>query len=412
MSKLRVMFNIGQMELKKGTDITFTVSQLTEAIRTLLENSFTSIQIKGEISNFKASAQGHLYFSLKDEGAQISAVMFRGSASALKFTPKDGMLIQARGRISVYAQRGNYQIIITSMEQAGEGAILEMIEKRKKQFAQEGLFDSARKRPLPFLPETVGIVTTPSGAGIRDIINIIKRRNPRVNVIVFPAVVQGETAAPSIVNMIKYANRFELCDVLIVGRGGGSTEDLLPFSEEIVVRAVAESRIPIISAVGHEVDFALSDFAADVRAPTPSAAAELAVPVESDIRERISYYTKTLESALREKLSSSRLLLNSFTPENMHLRLRQIQMPLLQRTENAVQALKDGMIQKVNDTRLYLKTLTQTIADCSPQSILDRGYSMVRDAETGKIIRHADEVKAGTLLKINPQSGEIKARTE
>ncbi|MBO4403823.1 MAG: exodeoxyribonuclease VII large subunit, partial [Treponema sp.] len=392
------------MELKKGTDITFTVSQLTEAIRTLLENSFTSIQIKGEISNFKASAQGHLYFSLKDEGAQISAVMFRGSASALKFTPKDGMLIQARGRISVYAQRGNYQIIITSMEQAGEGAILEMIEKRKKQFAQEGLFDSARKRPLPFLPETVGIVTTPSGAGIRDIINIIKRRNPRVNVIVFPAVVQGETAAPSIVNMIKYANRFEMCDVLIVGRGGGSTEDLLPFSEEIVVRAVAESRIPVISAVGHEVDFALSDFAADVRAPTPSAAAELAVPVESDIRERISYYTKTLESALREKLSSSRLLLNSFTPENMHLRLRQIQMPLLQRTENAVQALKDGMIQKVNDTRLYLKTLTQTIADCSPQSILDRGYSMVRDAETGKIIRRADEVKAGTLLKINPQS--------
>ena len=244
-------------------DNSLTVTQLTNLIKNMLENSFQNILLKGEISNFKPSSAGHLYFSLKDADAQISAVMFRGSASNLTFQPKDGTMVQARGKISVYAPRGNYQLIIISMEKAGTGNIMEMIEQRKRKLAAEGLFDSARKRTLPYFPKTVGIVTSPGGAALRDILNIRKRRNDKVEIIVLPSLVQGDTAAPTIVNMIQIANRHKLCDVLIVGRGGGSLEDLLPFSEESVVRAIAASEIPVVSAVGHEIDWALSDFAAD-----------------------------------------------------------------------------------------------------------------------------------------------------
>ena len=261
-----------QNESKK--DNALTVSQLTELIKTMLESSFQNIILKGEISNYKPSSSGHLYFSLKDSDSQISAVMFRGAASALNFIPKDGMLVQVRGKITVYGPRGNYQIQVSSMIEAGAGNIMEMIEMRKRKLAAEGLFDSARKRTVPFFPKTVGVVTSPNGAALRDILNIRRRRNDKVSVIVFPAIVQGENAADTIEYMIKVANKYNMCDVLIVGRGGGSLEDLLPFSEEKVVRAIAKSKIPVISAVGHEIDWALSDFAADVRAPTPSAAAE------------------------------------------------------------------------------------------------------------------------------------------
>ncbi|MBP5251247.1 MAG: exodeoxyribonuclease VII large subunit [Treponema sp.] len=398
--------------MEKLQDNILTVSQLTELIRTLLEGSFSFVQIKGEISNFRPSAQGHLYFSLKDNDAQISAVMFRGSAASLKFKPKDGMLVQAKGKISVYAQRGNYQIIITSMETAGSGAILEMLELRKRALAQEGLFDSSRKKPLPFLPKTVGIVTSSSGAALRDILQITRRRNPGMNVIVFPAVVQGETAAPSIVRMIKTANAYSMCDVLIVGRGGGSLEDLLPFSEESVVRAVAESEIPVISAVGHEIDWALCDYAADVRAPTPSAAAELAVPRLDELRENIFNCKNTIEHFILQKVTSGRLLLKTFDPSNMETQLRRIQLPLLGRYENACDSLRENIMRRIEDARLLVKNYASTLENCNPQSILDRGYSMVTDALTGKIIRNSDETKKGLVIKIKPAHGEFSARVE
>ena len=227
-----------QNESKK--DNALTVSQLTELIKTMLESSFQNIILKGEISNYKPSSSGHLYFSLKDSDSQISAVMFRGAASALNFIPKDGMLVQVRGKITVYGPRGNYQIQVSSMIEAGAGNIMEMIEMRKRKLAAEGLFDSARKRTVPFFPKTVGVVTSPNGAALRDILNIRRRRNDKVSVIVFPAIVQGENAADTIEYMIKVANEYNMCDVLIVGRGGGSLEDLLPFSEEKVVRAIAK----------------------------------------------------------------------------------------------------------------------------------------------------------------------------
>ena len=398
--------------MEKLQDNILTVSQLTELIRTLLEGSFSFVQIKGEISNFRPSAQGHLYFSLKDNDAQISAVMFRGSAASLKFKPKDGMLVQAKGKISVYAQRGNYQIIITSMETAGSGAILEMLELRKRALAQEGLFDSSRKKPLPFLPKTIGIVTSSSGAALRDILQITRRRNPGMNVIVFPAVVQGETAAPSIVRMIKTANAYNMCDVLIVGRGGGSLEDLLPFSEESVVRAVAGSEIPVISAVGHEIDWALCDYAADVRAPTPSAAAELAVPRLDELRENITNCKNTIEHFILQKVTSGRLLLRTFDPSNMETQLRRIQLPLLNRYENACDSLTENIMRRIEDARQQVANFAQTLENCNPQSILDRGYSMVTDALTGKIIRNSDETKKGLVIKIKPAHGEFSARVE
>ncbi|WP_318713637.1 exodeoxyribonuclease VII large subunit [Treponema sp.] len=389
-------------------DNSLTVTQLTNLIKNMLENSFQNILLKGEISNFKPSSAGHLYFSLKDADAQISAVMFRGSASNLTFQPKDGTMVQARGKISVYAPRGNYQLIIISMEKAGTGNIMEMIEQRKRKLAAEGLFDSARKRTLPYFPKTVGIVTSPGGAALRDILNIRKRRNDKVEIIVLPSLVQGDTAAPTIVNMIQIANRHKLCDVLIVGRGGGSLEDLLPFSEESVVRAIAASEIPVVSAVGHEIDWALSDFAADCRAPTPSAAAEIVIPEKTAILNEIDACKTNLYGEITERTRSLRLLLKSFDPENMHTRLLNIEQRLSERFDRAFDSLKSSMEELIKDRRRTIEHSREILENCNPQSIFERGYSMVTDRD-GNIIRDAHKLNSGDQIKIRPAKGEIEA---
>ena len=291
-----------------GEEQVFSVSQINSLISEILQQTFLNITIEGEISNYKPSAAGHIYFTLKDETSAISAVMFRGAAYKLGFKPKDGDKVRCTGSISVYSPRGTYQIIVNKMEMAGSGNILQLLEERKKKLAAEGLFDEARKKPLPFFPRTIGVVTSPTGAAIRDILQITKRRNPAVNVIILPAIVQGAEAAPTICKMIEIANFYELCDVLIVGRGGGSLEDLLPFSEESVVRAVAGSKIPTISAVGHEIDWALCDYAADRRAPTPSAAAEMAVPLLADIQQDLASYKESLYITIKQRLENARLL--------------------------------------------------------------------------------------------------------
>lgn len=399
----------GILEQKKDNHL--TVSQLTELIKTMLENSFQNILLRGEISNFKPSTSGHLYFSLKDADAQISAVMFRGNAQYLGFQPKDGTMVQVRGKISVYAPRGNYQLIITSMEKAGTGNIMEMIEMRKRKLAAEGLFDQARKRPLPFFPEKVGIVTSPNGAALRDILNIRKRRNDKVDIIVFPALVQGDTAAPTIVNMIKTANEYNMCDVLIVGRGGGSLEDLLPFSDESVVRAIAESRIPVVSAVGHEIDWALSDFAADRRAPTPSAAAEIVIPEKSMILENLSYFSKDPYSSIENRLNNLRLLLKTFDPENMRTRLQNIEQRFSERFDKAFESMKTNMEDTLRDRRQRIARAVETLENCNPQTIFDRGYSMITDKD-GTIIRDSCQVKSGDIIKIRPASGEFTATVD
>ena len=389
-------------------DIVFSVSQITDLIKEILETSFRTITIEGEISNWRPSAAGHIYFTLKDNAAQIKAVIFRGAAMKLNFRPKDGDKVRCTGSLSVYAPQGNYQIIVNTMEIAGAGNILQMLEERKRKLAAEGLFDDSRKKKLPVMPKTIGVVTSPTGAAIRDILNVTKRRNPGMNIIVLPAIVQGEGAAQTICKMIEIANFYQLCDLLIVGRGGGSLEDLLPFSEESVVRAVASSKIPTISAVGHEIDWAICDYAADRRAPTPSAAAEMAVPLLADIQQNLAAYKDNFYNIIKQRTEKTRLMVRAFNPESLEVRFRNIQQPLLNRFAAAREALPQNLQDKIRDLRVRLAQNKTILENASPQTIFDRGYSMVTD-EDGKIVRDAAALKAGDKLLITPARGKITA---
>ncbi len=387
----------------------FSVSELNSVISEILQQTFFNITIEAEISNFKPSAAGHIYFTLKDSTSAISAVMFRGAAYKLNFQPKDGDKVRCTGSISVYSPRGTYQIIVNKMEMAGSGNILQLLEERKKKLAAEGLFDQARKKSLPFFPRTIGVVTSPTGAAIRDILQITKRRNPGVNIIILPAIVQGAEAAPTICKMIEIANFYELCDVLIVGRGGGSLEDLLPFSEESVVRAVAASKIPTISAVGHEIDWALCDYAADKRAATPSAAAELAVPLMADLQMQLSSYKDFFYTAIKQKVERTRLMLKGFNPDSLEIRFRAIQQPLLNRFANAKAALNQNIKDKIRDARTVIAQHKTVLENASPDTIFARGYSMVIDKATGKVVRNAAMLSKNSEIEITPASGKISA---
>ena len=389
-------------------NIVFSVSQITDLIKEILETSFRTIIIEGEISNWRPSAAGHIYFTLKDNNAQIKAVIFRGAAMKLAFRPKDGDKVRCTGSLSVYAPQGNYQIIVNTMEMAGAGNILQMLEERKRKLAAEGLFDESRKKQLPLYPRTIGVVTSPTGAAIRDILNVTKRRNPGMNIIVLPAIVQGEGAAQTICKMIEIANFYQLCDVLIVGRGGGSLEDLLPFSEESVVRAIADSKIPTISAVGHEIDWALCDYSADKRAPTPSAAAEMAVPLLTDIRQNLAASKEALYSEIRRKTDATRLMIKAFNPESLEIRFRNIQQPLLNRFSAARENLSANMAEKIKDLRTRITSCQTVLENACPQPIFTRGYSMVTGAD-GKVIRDSAAVKKGEKLTITPAKGKIEA---
>ena len=391
------------------SDKVFTVSELNEIIKEILEGTFPAITLEGEISNYRPNSSGHLYFNLKDSGSVISAVMFRYSAAYLDFIPKDGTKVQATGKLSVYGPQGKYQIVITKMTVAGEGALLKMIEERKRRLSAEGLFDESRKRKLPLFPRTIGVVTSPTGAALRGILQITKRRNKCVSVIVFPTLVQGDRAAENIVQQIQNANNAKLCDVLIVGRRGGSLEDLLPFSEECVVRAISQSEIPVVSAVGHEIDWALSDYAADKRAPTPSAAAELCVPQLSDIMQTLRFYQNELYSGVTMRVEKTKLMVKAFNPDNLELKFRSIEQPLLVRFDNAKDDLMQNISRKLQDTRRFIENCATILENASPQVILDRGYSMVREKSTQKIIRDGTQIAAGAEIEIIPAKGKITA---
>lgn len=391
------------------SSIIMTVSDLTGIIKELLEGSFPLITVEGEISNFRPSSTGHIYFTLKDEHASISAVLFKGKSRYLSFNPKDGMKIRAKGSLSVYAQRGSYQIVIDSMEETGSGDILKLIEQRKRALAEEGLFDTERKQNIPYFPRYIGVVTSPTGAALRDILQILNRRNPKVSVIVLPCPVQGNDAGKIIAKQIDIANMHKLCDVLIVGRGGGSLEDLLPFSEEEVVRSIAASKIPVISAVGHEIDWALSDYAADVRAPTPSAAAELAVPPLDEIEQTLENYIDSFEQTITHKLEHTKAIVRSFSSDNLELRFRSIEQPLLQRFDDAKEDLLEAMQTLVRERRQALQMAVLNLESLNPLAILERGFSVVTDAQTGKVITGAEQTKTGAVLTIRPYKGSITA---
>jgi len=389
-----------------------TVSELTELIRCRLEEHFSSITVEGELSNCRPASSGHLYFSLKDAGAKIDAVMFKNRLRFLNFEPKDGMLLRVRGSLSVYAPRGSYSIVCEEMELAGSGDILAMLEKRKQKLAAEGLFDESGKRPLPRFPQTVAVVSSPTGAALRDILNILGRRAAGVKIVILPAPVQGLDAAPIIARRIRQANQWKLADVLIVGRGGGSLEDLLPFSEESVVRAVAESEIPVVSAVGHEIDWALCDFAADLRAPTPSAAAELVSGEYAAVLSNIQNTAEIFTSSIKARIEKARLLLRPFSAEDLEYRFRSILQPRLVRFDDAKENLVEGLSKLVANLRKRHELALAILEAGSPLAVMERGFSVVLNRRTGAIVRSGNDALAGDRLDIRPLHGTITAITE
>jgi exodeoxyribonuclease VII large subunit len=397
------------MDLSAGEGRSYTVSQITFLIRDLLEAEFLNVTVEGEISNFRPSSSGHLYFSLKDEEAILSVVMFKSRLGGLGFQPADGLKVKATGTVSVYAKRGNYQLICETLVRSGEGEILAMLERRKQKLAALGLFDPQRKKALPLFPARVAVVTSPTGAAIRDILRVLKRRNAGLNLLILPAPVQGEGAAEVIARQIRTANAFRMADVLIVARGGGSLEDLLPFSEESVVYAIAESRIPVISAVGHEIDFTLADFAADVRAPTPSAAAEMVSASRVELVRSIGALQQGLCDTLLGRLEKARLRLEQFSPEDLERQLRYFLQPYLLSLDEARQGLAQALEDRLRDHRHRLELLAEALAAASPLGILSRGYAVVTHQRTGRALLSPAPVKLEDLLDIRLARGGLTA---
>jgi exodeoxyribonuclease VII large subunit len=387
----------------------FTVSQITGLIKDLLEQTLPNVTVEGEISNWRPASSGHCYFSLKDEEALLSVVMFRSRLAALSFQPADGLKVRATGNISVYPKRGNYQLICESLQASGEGAILAMLEKRKRQLAALGLFDAERKKPLPLFPSRVAVVTSPTGAAIRDILRVLARRSAGLDLVILPTLVQGEGAGEMIARRIRTANEFSMAEVIVVTRGGGSLEDLLPFSDEVVVRAIAESRIPVISAVGHEVDFTLADFAADVRAPTPSAAAEMVCASRRELTRALEAAREGLCDALRARLERLRLALSQFEPEALERHLRFFLQPTVLRVDDARQQLADSLQGLLRDRRHRLELLAESVQASSPLGILARGYAVVVQERTGKVLLSPAGLKEEESLSIRLHRGALRA---
>jgi exodeoxyribonuclease VII large subunit len=390
----------------------YSVSQITSLIRDLLEGEFFGVTVEGEISNLRPSSTGHLYFSLKDEQAVLSVVMFKNRLFGLTFKPADGMVVRASGNISVYAKRGTYQLICESLMKAGEGELLALLEKRKARLAAAGLFDRERKKPLPLFPARVAVVTSPTGAAIRDILRVLKRRNAGLNLVILPAPVQGEAAAELIARQIRRANEFEMGDVLIVTRGGGSLEDLLPFYEETVVQAIAESRIPVISAVGHEIDITLTDLAADVRAPTFLAAAEMVSASRLELGDRLASLRRLITEALQTRVERIRLLLTQFTPDNLIRNFQIYVQPHTLRVEEAREQLKLSMERLLVPSRHRLVLLSQALRSNSPLAILERGYAVVNSEKTGQVLLSSREVDPEEMVKIRLHRGGLRAEVK
>jgi exodeoxyribonuclease VII large subunit len=387
----------------------YSVSEITRLVRGVLEEEFYGITVEGEISNFRPSSTGHLYFSLKDEEAVLSAVMFKNRLFGLRFQPADGMKVKASGNLSVYAKRGTYQLICESMVRSGEGELLAMLEKRKARLAALGFFDAARKKPLPLFPSRVAVVTSPTGAAIRDILQVLRRRNAGMNLVILPAPVQGEEAAEMLAKQVRRANEFRMADVIIVGRGGGSLEDLLPFFEETLVEAIAESEIPVISAVGHEIDVTLADLAADVRAPTPSAAAELVSASRLELSARVRSLAGGIAESLSGRVQRIRLLLAQFSREALERSFRQLVQPSILAVDSAREELRRGMEDLLTPARHRLELFTQSIRDASPLATLERGYAVVSRVDTGTIVSAADEVRLEELLRVRLHRGALVA---
>ncbi len=387
-------------------DEIFSVSELNTAVKLLLEDTFPLIWVEGEISNFSAPHSGHWYFSLKDAKSQVRCAMFRMSQRKVGFIPKDGMQVLLRTRVSLYENRGDFQLIAEDMEERGEGKLLRAFEALKKKLELEGLFDVALKKALPNFPKQIGIVTSATGAAIRDILHVLKRRAPFVPVVIYPTLVQGATAAPAISAAIELANARNECDVLILARGGGSLEDLWPFNEEMVAKAIFRSQIPIISGVGHEVDFTIADFVADVRAPTPSAAAELVSLDQLELLRHIEKSSQQLNRLMQQKIMGGKQQLEwmqkHLLQQHPKRRLQQ-QAQLLDMHEMTLFNLIKQSIAKHQATLASAAGILDTL---SPLATLKRGYTITSDAKHN-VIYSAKAVKVNDKIQVRFPDGEI-----
>ena len=386
-----------------------TVTQLNKYLKDRFDEdeNLNAILVKGEISNFKNHYTGHLYFTLKDENSLIKCIMFKSYAEKLTFKPKDGMKVMVFGTVSVFERDGVYQIYAKTMMEDGMGDLHEQFEKLKAKLEKEGLFDELHKKPIPLYPKVVGVLTSQTGAVIRDIINVSTRRNPNVYIRLLPVPVQGPGAAEQIAEKIKIMNEKKLADVLIIGRGGGSLEDLWPFNEEIVARAIYESELPVISAVGHETDFTIADFVADLRAPTPSAAAELAVPDVYELKQKINNYQNRCRISLKKQVELMRLRYEKCMKSRVFTDPLRKQRDLNVLLDSYVQRLETKIknIQKNNYTS-YIELVTK-LDTLSPLKTLTRGYSLTE--KDGKIIKNATELKSKDKVRLVFFNGEKNA---
>lgn len=390
-----------------------SVTQINDYIKKIIENDklMYDVWIKGEISNFKPHYSGHLYLTLKDEGGVIKAVMFKSAAKTLKFAPKDGMKVLARGRITVYSPSGQYQINLTEMRTDGLGDLHVAFEQLKEKLKDEGLFRQELKKSIPRYPATIGLVTSPTGAAIRDMLNVLGRRFKYSSVYIYPVLVQGEQAAMQIAEGIQYFNNQKEVDVIITGRGGGSIEELWAFNEEIVARAIFASRVPVISAVGHETDITISDFVADLRAPTPSAAAELAVPSADELKQRIDAAGDKLISLLLQNVGNKRLAIERLSINKVFDSFENSIAQMRVKVDNYSIDLGRTLQNLVKSKKEKMKIAAASLNALSPLGVLTRGYSVALD-EKGGIIKSIDQLKKGDGFRLKLSDGSIKAKVE
>lgn len=391
----------------------FTVGQINRYIRNLLENDFilSSLLVKGEISNFKAHSSGHLYFTLKDTSGALSCVMFRQDAAGLPFEPENGMQVVVYGHISLYEKTGQYQLYAEFMEPLGIGALQVAFEQLKEKLAEEGLFDGDFKREIPKNPSCIAVITSPTGAAVRDILQIVKRRDPNVKVAIFPTLVQGEQAAADIVRSLKLVNEWGKADVIILGRGGGSMEDLWCFNDENVARAVFASEIPVISAVGHETDFTITDFVADMRAPTPSAAAELATTPLAERREAFHRLELRLERDVSALLTSCRRRLDLLKSRPVMERpLERIYRTMMD-VEETQQRLDKEMTNRLMQRAERWQYLTNRLEAASPLAVMSRGYVMAVTS-SGNLLTSAKQAEVGDRVTLHLQDGKIETNIQ
>lgn len=386
-------------------------SQLNTLARDLLEGAFPLVWVEGELSGVSRPASGHLYFSLKDARAQVRCAMFKPKSTWLKFAPRDGTRVLARGRLTLYEARGDYQLVLDHMEEAGEGALRRAFEELKARLESEGLFDPARKRALPAYVRRLGVVTSPSGAAVRDVLSVLARRFPLLEVEVLPVQVQGATAAAQIVAMLRKAMASGRHDVLLITRGGGSLEDLWAFNDEALARLIAASPVPVVSAVGHETDFSLADFAADLRAPTPSAAAELLVPDAVELDRHLRALQRRMRAVQRQRLQQAMQRADRAALRLQALRPRARLELLARRQSEAARRLRTGIQRRLEQRQSRLQGLARSLSAISPLATVARGYTILQHRD-GRVVRSVGDAAKGDPLDARVTDGVLKLRVE